>query len=226
MILFLFFTFWGRIGGLNADVLLNDSWGVDTTDEITHKIRTEKLIAFYLLSSTTVISVRDILAEIHKELPSSDWTLARVSDVKSRILELSHVPIWFHEILANFDETRYGPLSPTNQELVDLVRSRSRASEIKWMIPQFTRFMIRQWLRYCIIPLRQSKSFRFRGPICSMKIRRSGDGNVLREWALSKNMRDAAVSEMAQREYDRALARTAGRPIPEIPAGDIDILDF
>ena len=74
-----------------------------------------------------------------------------IASIVRKVEISSTVPVWFHQFLASYN----GEKDYRNRNLIMQVMQAAPRTAPRWRDERFVRFVIRQWLRYCVGPLEQ-----------------------------------------------------------------------
>ncbi len=184
-----------------------------------NKVRTEQLVVLFELTYDRKPDVNILLAEVLKEVPGTRWTVNEIASIVRKVESSSTVPVWFHQVLASFDQVKFGHRSYKNLNLVNRVKEAAPSSAVHWRDERFVKFVIRQWLEYCVGPLQQY-NFPWVEHPCSPT---TNETNEI-VWRLTSFARSMMITEMSILDHDREFKRMRGESLPPAPPEDVDIL--
>jgi hypothetical protein len=175
-------------------------------------VPTEHLLTIHRLSQNFGATAGELLNYIRVYIPTTRWTEREVELVRSTIAAGSEVPGWLHNTLLSHARRVNVRASWINPAIVSHIMRIAPKRDIRWQDAYFTRYVVRQWVQYCIDPL---VFFRHLSDVhCTPKGAASSD-----VWELSQSSRGMLILEMSLLVYNKATG------IPStLAADDVDIL--
>jgi hypothetical protein len=166
---------------------------INPEDSATARIRSEKIICLFYLNRALDVSSETILGAILREMPQSRWQLTDVENFRSEIIQMTTVPVWFHETVFEYVQKKNERNSYSDPRLETLVVQKAlEKGDPRWAHETFVGVMLRQWVMYCVDPL--------------IFLPPWGESVCFQEnefWKLSKHSRDSLTMEMALVHYER-----------------------